>query len=275
MYRAGMVKMMPLRKAEGIVLRNRQLGEADKIITLFTREYGKTNMVAKGVRKAKSKLVGGTPIFTYGQYMYHQSRENKLGVLCQYALKEPFRALREDLKKLAAAAYVVELADEMLPEAEVNERAFILLLTTLHLLQSQDAAIVLRVYEMRLLAILGLQPHLEDCAECGLALERAGDFRFSPRLGGIVCQACARQDAFAMRLSRETVRMLQQFLRVNLQKLSILRPSPTAQREAERVLRAYISFQLEKKLKSIDFLRAVDEITTKGEMLDGNRPGEN
>lgn len=265
---------MPLRKAEGIVLRNRNLGEADKIITVFTREYGKIQFVAKGVRKAKSKLVGGTTLFAYGQYFYYQRTEHKLGVLCQYALKESFRELREDLPKIAYAAYLVELVDEMLPEDEANERVFVLLLTTMHLLKTQDPVLLLRIFELRLLAILGLVPRLDRCAECGAVIGDEAELRFSARLGGIVCENCMQADPFAMRFSGETRKLMELFLRINLQKLTSVRVSPLARQEMEKLLRVYLNFQLEKRLKSVDFMHTISQMNKEGGITDGNDAGK-
>src|SRR5574341_1723464 len=107
---------MPVYKAEGIVLRRVNLGEADRIVTLLTREYGRLSAVAKGARKPKSRFVGRLELFTHLRGLLAQGRT--LDVVSQVEVVDPFPAVRTDLGRMSAASFVAEVTDRALPERD-------------------------------------------------------------------------------------------------------------------------------------------------------------
>src|SRR5438477_9274575 len=116
-------------KTQAIVLRQRKLGEADKIVTLFCANKGKVDAVAKGVRRTRSRLAGHLEPLTHGSYLVAQGRE--LDIITQAETVDGFPGLRGDLERVSRGLYCAELVDRMLPDRSEANPAFRLLLATL------------------------------------------------------------------------------------------------------------------------------------------------
>src|SRR3990172_155880 len=123
-------------KAQAIVLRQRKLGEADKIVTLFCAHKGKLDAVAKGVRRTKSRLAGHLEPLTLGSYLIAQGRD--LDIVTQAETGGAFRGLRDDLQRLSRGLYCAELVDRLTPERSEGHPVFLLLRDTLSRLSARD-----------------------------------------------------------------------------------------------------------------------------------------
>lgn len=248
---------MALYKAEGIVLRTRNLGEADRVITLYTREVGKVEGVARGSRRTRSRLIGGTQLFTHGQYMLYSGRS--LDTVSQADIKRSFSGLREDLIKMAYASYLAELLDVTVEPGEPSEDLFYLLMNAFSLLEGDTScAMVARWFEFQLMAILGYTPQLDQCVSC---LKDVGkDVRFSVREGGLLCSDCISSDPGAMRLRPSTLQVLRRLLQSESSRVGIVRPSEEDLRMLEAAGRAYVDYRLPRPLKSLDFLLSVKDL---------------
>lgn len=245
---------MALYTAEGIVLRTRNLGEADRIITLYTRERGKVEGVARGSRRSRSRLIGGTQLFTHGRYMLFSGRS--LDTLSQAEIRQSFAGLREDLVKMAYASYMAELMDTLVEPGEPSEDLFCLLRDALaNLERGGDAAHVARWYELRLMAILGYEPELSACLGCGRG--ELDGVRFSAREGGLLCPDCAGRDGSAVPIGRSAIEVMRRLVATDGERLGILRPSKADLELIEHIGRAFIDARLPRPLKSLGFLTSV------------------
>lgn len=248
---------MSLYRIEAVVLNHRYFGEADKIVTLYSRERGKLRAVARGSRRPRNRLLAGTQPYSHTEFLIFSGKG--LDQISQCELKESFYPLREGLEEMAAAAYVTELYDLLIEEREGHGELFYLLLCILHLLVgTKDIELVLRFFELRLLSLLGYQPQLHQCVSCAGQLER-GQLKFSPRLGGTLCARCWKQDEQARAICAGTVEMLKQFLLITPQRLRVLRAGPKVRREMESALGAYLEFRLPRKPKSQRFLSWIQD----------------
>jgi DNA repair protein RecO (recombination protein O) len=242
-------------KTTGIVLRQRRLGEADKIITLFTPNLGKLDAVAKGVRRPRSKLGGHVEPLTYTSFMLARGRE--LDIVTQAQTVETFPALREELERTGRALYVAELVDRFTPERQEAYAVFKLLLETLRSLASAERLdIVLRFFEMRLLGHLGYQPQLVECVVCGKALEPVAN-GWSAESGGAICPACARIAPMSRPLSVNALKMMRLFQSGRFSEVARVRTGPALETELERHLREYILYVLEREVRSTRFLETL------------------
>ena len=176
-------------RAEAITLRRSNLGEADRIVTLFTREFGKRRAVAKSVRRTKSRLAGHIELFTHSDVYLAFGRN--LDILKQATAIEIFPILSEDLKSFARVSWAAEIVDRLTPDGEPDPALFSLLLQSIRLLAvvRNSSSMHLRQFELHALKILGYLPHLESCVNCGEELSEVQNL-FSPSLGGIVCHTC-------------------------------------------------------------------------------------
>ncbi|HEY8417441.1 MAG TPA: DNA repair protein RecO [Limnochordales bacterium] len=240
---------MGLYKAEGVVLRARNLGEADKIVTFFTHSRGKVEAVARGVRRPRSRLLGPTQLFTYGRYLFFEGKN--LDTLSQGEIAESFRPLREDLDRMAYASYVAELVDRSTEAGDRHEGLFPLLVSVLRLLAASDQlALVARYFELHLLAELGYRPQLGGCTRCG-ALQATV---FSAEAGGLLCERCRSADPAAVHLGEEALHALRFLQRADPERVGVLRPSPAALAAMEAVLPAFCAARIGQPLRAMEFL---------------------
>jgi DNA repair protein RecO (recombination protein O) len=246
-------------RTEAVVLGHIEFGEADRILKLFTLEKGKISAIAKGVRKIRSRKAGHLEPFTRVQLFLAKGRN--LDIITQAETVNPYMGLRNNLKKMAWASYVVEVLDKFTYEEGQNIGIFRLLASTLERLESQDyAETVIHYYEMRLLDLLGFRPQLFTCIDCGEKIIHQDQF-FSPLGGGTVCPKCAPARSEAWPLDKEVLRYLRHLQRSRWQQVeSVIIPRAIEEGVADLVER-YLTYLLERKLNTPEFLR---EIQAKG-----------
>jgi len=247
---------MSVYKTEGIVLHQFELGEADRILTLYTRDRGKVRAVAKGVRRTRSGLAGSTQLFTYVDLVLYQGKD--LDSISQVQLKESFNKLREDLFRMAYSSYVLDLVRELTVEGDANEGMFVLLLQTLRLMaEVDDLEMILRIFEIRAMTLMGYQPVLDRCLHCNEVI-LSGKVLFHPGSGGLLCGECSNAlPGKTVLITRGTVEIMKRFLDLNYRQLLKLKLTDYARKELELVMEPFIQYHVDRNLKSLDFLKSV------------------
>ena len=231
---------MPLYKEQGIILRTMRLGEADRIVTVFSQGSGKIRAVAKGVRKTKSKFGGRLEPFTHVDLLLYRGRELDIVTGCETLTS--FRSIREDYDRFAAGEAILEATDRVVEDRERNVRQFMLLLGSLRALdEGQDPASVVDAYLLRTASLAGFRPHLRACASCGRPGPHA---RFSVAQGGLVCETC--RNATAVRVGEATVPYLADLLE---QEWAVAAPDE-ARREGSGLVRAYVEYHFDRPLRA-------------------------
>ncbi len=246
-----------LYKTEAIVLRTMDLGEADRVLTVLTPRLGKLRVIAKGVRRPRSRIGGGLQPFSDVQLVLAVGRT--FDVVTTASLEDPHLGLRNDLHSTAAAWYVVELADRFCEGAADSHEAFRLLAQALSALDAGpeiEREVVARWFELALLDAMGFRPELGQCLECGAAIEPEGN-AFSPVGGGVLCPVCAHAAHGARPVSPDALKVLRHVQRSPLVGVLRLRLTSAVHREVERLLHATVSAVLERELRSRDFLEEV------------------
>ncbi len=179
------------QKTQGIVLKNLPLGEADRILTLYTPHHGKLRAVAKGVRRIKSHLGGHLEPLMCSEVLITKGR-GSLDIISQAETVASHVRLRSDLWRTTCGIYVTELVDQFGGEGLENLALYSLLRDTLdRLSDGVHVPIALRHFEMQLLVVAGFQPELYSCLNCNLTLSPVTN-AFSPLLGGVLCPNCRR-----------------------------------------------------------------------------------
>jgi len=176
----------PLYRDHGVVLRTWKLGEADRIVSVMTRQHGKVRAVVKGVRKTKSRFGARVEPTTHGSVQFYLGRD--LDILTQIEVVDAFAAIRGDLTRLGRAAVMLEAIDQVAPEREPTPELYHLLLGALRTLDQGDRPLLLSGFLLKLLVAEGVQPALDCCVGCGAA---DGLGWFDPVAGGTRCRACA------------------------------------------------------------------------------------
>jgi len=237
-------------KVEGLVLKNQDYKEADKLLTIYTPE-GKTSSIAKGVRKVKSKMRGGVQLFCHSKFELYQGRSS-LATVTQCETINSFASLRTDLDRFAHAVYMAEITVELVPDREPNKDIFYLLLTCLHFLENFDPGLVTRLFEIRIINLLGYAPELNVCFHCGSSIER--EAKFSLEQGGLLCSQCSGQYKHVININMGTLASLKALSNMDLDKCCRLRLSGRDKNELSALLGRYIELRLDKKLRSREFL---------------------
>src|SRR5688500_13877184 len=244
-------------KTEAIVLRSMNLGEADRVLTVLTPRLGKLRVIAKGVRRTRSRIGGALEPFSDVQLVLAVGRT--FDVVTSSSLEDPHLGLRNDLHSTAAAWYVVELVDRFVEGAADSHEAFRLLAQALSALDAGSEVsreVVARWFELHLLEAMGFRPELARCLECGAEILPDGN-AFSPVGGGVVCPQCAHAAHGARPISVDALKILRHLQRSPLVGVLRLRLATALQREVERLLHATVSAVIERELRSRDFLDEV------------------
>jgi DNA repair protein RecO (recombination protein O) len=237
---------MPVYKAEGIVLRRVNLGEADRIVTLLTREYGRLSAVAKGARKPKSRFAGRLELFTHLRALLAQGRT--LDVVSQVEVIDPFAAVRTDLTRMSAASFVAEITDRALPERDPQPAVFNALRQALRVIASGDAEWGRDWYAAQLLALSGYGPVTDRCVICGRPVRAGG--AFSLALGGSLCPADRNRDPEAASSSAVALAAIGFLREMPVAALGRVTLTPQQRAEVGDLLRRYLEYRLEVRLKS-------------------------
>lgn len=242
-------------KTPAIVLRQRKLGDADKIVTLYSANHGKLDAVAKGVRRVKSRLAGHVEPLNHGSYLLARGRN--LDIVTQAQTIETFQPLRDDLDRLSRALYVAELVDRATEDHSESFDLYRLLLDALRRLsQWDDLDSVVRFFEMSLLIQLGYRPEVEQCVTCGRKLqpERNG---WVPGAGGVVCLRCRPGETAVAPLSVNALKVLRLLQAGDFREVTRVRIRPDLGGELERHLRSALHYALDRDVRSAGFLDAV------------------
>ena len=246
---------MPLMRAQGFVLRNRPLGEADRLVTCFTLELGKVAGVAKGAGKLRSRFGSSLQPLSLIRLMLFAKENRSLVRIDHTDILTSFQAIRDDWEKVRPALYAVDLIDALVAESDPQPRVFALLGHLLRGVMEGEPSrsyLLLRMFEVRLLRLIGYQPLLDACVVCHRPATEAG--AFSPALGGSLCAACEAGARDARRVSATTRRLLQRTATLPWEAVDRLHLSIAQQRELKEVLHDLLNSHVRKEVKSYRFL---------------------
>jgi DNA repair protein RecO (recombination protein O) len=243
-----------LYRAEGIVLRNRELTGADRLLSLYTREYGRLRVAAYGAGKPSSRKRGAVQPFTRSEFLLGSGRD--LDYVRQCAEREIFPHLRDDLENLLYAHHLAELVETFTPEGEPNGGLFALLLEALRGLGDGDPDLLVRAFEIKLLGLLGYRPELGACVRCG-RVSAPGEYHFAAGAGGVVCARCAPEVRGARVCRAGTVALLRYLSVAELRVLRRIRVEDAVREEMRRLLEDYLAFHLEGRARSLALLACI------------------
>lgn len=242
---------------QALILRRRDVGEADRILTLGT-PAGKRHVIARGVRKTTSRLAGHIELFTCTTM--HLAIGRTFDVVTQSSVIEPFPSIHSDLSRLSCAYYIAEIYDSWTQDEQAEQHElFTLLVHTFTMLDGVFAKgkdLVLRAYELQLLDSVGYRPHLYQCAICKEPLSEQAN-RFSPTMGGVLCPHHASADPSAYPMSFYAFKAMRYIQKEQFVAVERLNLSPAVNTEVETLLRAYLRHLLERDLRTVPFLKSL------------------
>jgi len=249
-------------RTQALVLKRRNFGEADRQVTLLTPFYGKFDALAKGARKPTSKKTGHVELFMKSDVLIAKGRT--LDILTQAEMLEPYLPIREDLERGAYASYAAELLDRFTFDSDDThtQSLFDLLDQTFARLCTDDADIrrVIRYYELQLLDEVGFRPELTECVVMREDVEAVDQF-FSFGDGGVVSVEGASHTAGLVPLPVNTLKLLRFLQRSHYEQTTSLTIDEKLHRDAERIMLGYLSYILESRVQSVDFIRRLRTMT--------------
>ena len=236
---------MTLRRDQGIVLRGYPFGEADRIVVLVSPNHGKVRVVAKGIRRTKSRFGGRLEPLTHVDLVLYQGRN--LATVTQVSVIEAFPRLRLDLDAVLVAGTMAEAIDKVVVEGEPSHRLFLLLQRGLHALEHGAGGMdLVASFLLKLMDALGLGPALRYCAACG----RRDDLgRFSLAGGGLVCSRCDAGNAVRLREG-----LTEHLARLSTAELSgFTGPDGKLAGDAAGLTRRFVEFHIESGLAALAY----------------------
>jgi len=252
-------------QTEAIIIKKIKLGEADRILTLYTPHLGKIQAVAKGVRRPRSKMAGHLELLTHSQVSLARGRN--LDTVTGSQTINSFLPLKSDLQLTSYALYAVELIELFTVDNDENYPLFQLLLETMHkLCQGNNNELVLRYFELHLLNLVGYRPQLGHCVSCRSPLKPITN-SFSPSAGGMLCPSCSQSQILTYSLSVNALKVLRFLQSSDYDTSSQLKINPELCQELEGVMRNYLKYLLEREVKSATWLDTLKEQTRQTALL--------
>ncbi len=249
----------PPLKTPAFVIHFLNYGESDRIVTFFTREFGKLKGIAKGARRSRKRFSNAIEPFSHSMILFSRRDENSLAIIENCDVINHYPQIRADLGRTMAASYLIELADRFTAEGKRSTGIFHLLEGFLGLLEGGNGLEeTTRFFELRLLKLSGYEPVLERCILCNTPFDEIDTTFFDAARGGIRCSQCGRGDQDCIPVSTGTIKTLLMGKKIETDRIPRLILSENALRESSHILRHFIRYILGKEPKS---LRVLDEIS--------------
>ena len=242
-------------QTEAIVIKKIKLGEADRILTLYTPDYGKLEAVAKGVRRPKSKMAGHLELLTHSQIRLARGRN--LDTIIGSQTIESFMTLKNDLWLTTYGLYAGELVSQFTVVHVSHPSIFRLLLETLQQLsQAANPELTLRYFELQLLDLSGYRPQLQECVACHVELKPVVNV-FCSSAGGILCPECKNEQPVSFPITVDALKVLRLMQKSNFETVNRLKLSTELMQELKAALGSYIRYILEREIKSATWMETL------------------
>lgn len=244
---------------EGIVLRRVNYGEADRILTVLTRGHGKVGVIARGVRKAGSRMAAQTDLFERSRMQLAEGRGELLVLAQAQRASGPPAGLATDARRSACAAVVAELTDRVLEGHHPDGAVFVLVAESLDELgdPERDPRRALVWFARQMIDRLGYAPELQQCVACSRRLAEA-PAAFSPAGGGLLCPDCRRDDPTAIDCPVRVIKVLRVAAAGDATTWSRLRLDHDALATLEAIIERELEHHLDRRLRSWEVLRALE-----------------
>lgn len=240
-------------KTDGIILREVEYKDNDKLLTVLTGEFGKITVRARGVKSQRSKLKAGCQLLAFSELTLseHQGRYT----VTEANVKEMFADLRTDLELLSLATYFAQVCEVVVQEEDPAEEILSLLLNCLFALAKlkKPQMLVKAVFELRLMALSGFLPDLRGCCVCG----KEETDRFNITQGALQCAACPSGDDIRMPLHSGTLMAMRYIIGCDAKRLFSFALSSEGMDELNHISESYLSTRLERGFSTLDFYKSL------------------
>jgi len=252
---------MSLSKAHGFILHSRKQGETSKILSVYTREFGRLALMAKGSRGTRSKYLGTLETLNLISLVFYNKENRSLQYLDQATIVNSYPRIHQQLGKYALAAIIAEVVEKNELTAHHNPELFRTILQALDTLEIAETGSrnIVRNFLLHYISISGFEPHFEQCAFCHAPHDETQVY-FSLEHGVYGCPQCGRFSSTGFSLSSAAIRALRWLYKVSPQDAVQLKLNKETGRECDNVLYQYLAQHFESlaRLKSVDYLSSLE-----------------
>ncbi len=246
------MNMSKLIKTDAMILKTISLPGSSRFVIAFTKEMGKITLVAKGIRKPKSRFGACLEPFVLSEviFYYKENRENYYVSHC--AIIDPHNDIRQNLEKIQYASMVSALTNQLITAEEKNVTLFNLIFsifTELNRSTTSELSLLYMAYQLKLMTILGFQPILNRCANCQNQVDLTELVYFSINKGGPLCYSCANGITLKRQIDSSGVTLLRHFLTDKFVHNKKLKINKTLEAQIMSLLKSYIEFHSEREIK--------------------------
>jgi len=242
-----------LEKTLALIVRATDWSETSRIATLWTRDFGKVRVLAKGGRRLKSNFETALDLLSVCSIVFIRKSSGGLDLLTEARMAEQFPRLRENLPALYAGYYVAELLSEWTQDYDPHPNLFDAALGALRDFGNAGPRLGVRLATFELTAIheLGYRPILEACADCGSPVEDDARLAFGSAIGGVLCPACQPRHHERVSLGRDTLRLMRELGRSP----DAWRETPVdGTRDLRRLLGQYVTYLMGRPPRLLPYL---------------------
>lgn len=251
---------MAVIETEAIVLKQFDLGESDKIITFYTQDEGKIRAVVKKARNSQNNKLSAI-VLPYCYNIIKVYKSKSLDRINNVESIHRFESLRNELDKMAFAAYFAEMVEKAGMEYHPNQKLFDLLLSTFYKMSrssKEDLEKINISFKLLFLRSIGVQPRINYCYECGKKNKTLNHQYFNVKEGGLICARCAEKkndDFYSLR--QNEIDLIKKIYRSGIDALNGLKVDEGLLTKLDQLINEFILYHLDFKLKSKDFLQII------------------
>lgn len=251
-----MTRRGSISSVNGIIINEIKFSDTSKILNIYTKEMGKINVMARGARRPKSKLLAYTQVFSHCEYELHKGRS--WYYINEASMINSFYNIRENLERTSIGFYMMELVNKSTQEMEKSENLFLLLEKSLLVLEKleEDFLEFIIAFQLKFISFLGYRPHLDSCVLCNSKI--GGDYRFSISNSGMLCRECFKHDFTAKKIDQEIYISIVKLLYVKMDELYLLEIEKDTLKKIQRIVEDYIKHSVDREyFNSLDMLKTV------------------
>lgn len=198
---------MPLGKSRAVVIGSAPLGESDRIVSFFSRDFGKVRGVARAARRMRSRFGGALRLLTLGELVFFDSGRSDLVQVDHFDIVHPFEGIRGDLERLGQASFMAECVARLTADRDPSETLYRVLVRALRAVETGDPPRrAATAFGLRCVDALGHRLRIDSCVGCGRRASVAGaPLAIDVEGGGLTCAPCAGRTRGALRVDAATL----------------------------------------------------------------------
>lgn len=247
---------MPAEQSDAIVLRIIPWSETSLIANVYTRDFGKLSVLAKGARRPKSPFEAALDLLSICRVVFIPKSADALDILTEAKLQKRFRGGQREILRLYAGYYVSELIDRLTEKGDQQPEIYDLACATLTSLSQPETdirGVVLR-WELQMLRLVGHLPSWQRCAQCSQVVDAGQWVVFGTLASGVLCKSCQAGARQLIRIPREALDRLEQFSDPNWREIELSTLSPSTRSVIRGVMTRYLTVLLDRKLQMQPYL---------------------